>query len=58
MREHGINKRTGEPNKAPYVGFIRRAGLVNERTPDGISYSGSRLDYVALNDMMRGLIAD
>ena len=58
MKEHGTNKRTGEPNKAPYIGFIRRAGLVNERTQDGISFSGSRLDYAALNDMMHDLIAD
>ena len=42
--------------KAPYAAFIKYAGMKNERTPDNISYSGSRLSYRELNDMMRELI--
>jgi hypothetical protein len=56
MKKHGTSERTGNPSKAPYIGFIRRNGLENERTPDGISFSGSRLDYAALNEMMRELL--
>ncbi len=40
----------------PYGSFIRYCGLEGCRTPDNISYSGSRLDYAALNEMMRELI--
>ena len=41
----------------PYASFIKKMGLRDARTPDNISYSGTRLDYKALNDMMRDLIA-
>lgn len=42
--------------KISYYGFIKRAGLIGERTPDNISYSGTRLDYIALNEMMKDLL--
>lgn len=38
-----------------YADFLTRSGLRGERTPDGISYSGSRLDYKELGDMIREL---
>ena len=40
---------------APYMGFVKSYGLVDVRTNDNISFSGSRLDYKALNDFMREL---
>jgi hypothetical protein len=46
---------TGKPATYSYRGFIRRFGLIGERTPDGISYSGTRLDYRALDEMMHDL---
>ena len=42
--------------RGPYKRFCASAGLTDERTPDGISYTGTRLDYNALNAMMRDLI--
>ena len=42
--------------KAPYVTFIKREGLAGSRTPDNIAWDGTRLDYKALNKMMRELI--
>jgi len=39
-----------------YSNFIRHEGLENDRTPDNIAYISTRLDYAALNDMMRELI--
>ena len=42
--------------KISYHGFIKRAGLIGERTPDNISYSGTRLDYAALDEMMKDLL--
>lgn len=41
--------------KKPYMSFIRKNYMINERTPDNISYSGARLDYKALNEMMQEL---
>lgn len=43
--------------KAPYAAFIRSMGMEDERTPDRFSYSGTRLSYKELNEMMRELIA-
>ena len=42
--------------KRPYSAFIQRMGMADERTPDRISYSGTKLDRVALNEMMRELL--
>ena len=39
-----------------YPDFIRSMGMENDRTPDNIAWMGSRLDYAALNRMMRELI--
>ena len=40
-----------------YLRFIQEQGLEDERTPDKIKWAGSRLDYKALDDMMRELVA-
>lgn len=43
--------------KSPYYKFIVAEGMDRERTPDNIGYISTRLDYKALNEMMRELIA-
>jgi uncharacterized protein (DUF1810 family) len=42
--------------RAPYMAFIEANWMTGSRTPDNIAWDGSRLDYKALNDMMRELI--
>lgn len=42
--------------RTPYKSFIEQAGLEGARTPDNISFSGTRLDYGELNSMMRELV--
>lgn len=45
--------------KRPFwMGWVKSAGLLGARTPDRCSYSGSRLDYKALNEMIRELKND
>jgi hypothetical protein len=56
VKEHKINKKTGTPNKHLYLDFVKHAGLEYDRTPDGIGYKSTRLDYKALNAMMAELI--
>jgi hypothetical protein len=46
----------GHKSRAPYKGFILHEGLQNDRTPDNIAWLGTRLDYRALNEMMRELL--
>ena len=36
----------------PYVAFINKMGLAEERTPDNIKWISTRLDYKALNEEM------
>jgi hypothetical protein len=40
-----------------YLRFIKEQGLADQRTGDNIAWAGSRLDYKALDDMMRELSA-
>lgn len=42
--------------KNPYMAFIINQGLTEERTPDKIAYISSRLDYKALNSMMKEMV--
>ena len=42
--------------RGPYKRFCAEYGLTGERTPDGISYTGTRLDYNALDELMRDMI--
>lgn len=46
--------KTYKGNK-PYGSFIRHEGLNGSRTPDNIGWYGTRLDYKALNEMMKEL---
>lgn len=39
----------------PYIRFCDYIGLTGLRTPDNISWISTRLDYAALNSMMRDL---
>ena len=55
VKEHKLNKRTGEPKKNIYISFIKHNGMENDRTPDNIGYMSTRLDYKALNEMMMEL---
>ena len=41
--------------RAVYRLFIEHEGLSGTRTPDGIAWGGSELDYRALNEFMREL---
>ena len=45
-------------SKHPYRNFIASCGLENQKTPDRVMYKSSRLDYKALNEMMRELIEE
>jgi len=40
---------------ATYAGFVKYAGLTDERTPDNISFSGTRLSHKELSAMIREL---
>ena len=40
----------------PYIAWIQVNGMRNDRTPDNISFTGTRLNYAELNQMMRDLI--
>ena len=47
----------GYKGRAPYVAFVKRAGMEQDRTPDNIAWIGTRLDYKALNESMRELVS-
>lgn len=42
--------------KAPYKAFIKKNYMEGDRTPDNIAWDGTRLDYKALNEMMKELV--
>ncbi len=50
-------KYVDQAKRPTYLGFIRWAGLEGQRTPDNISFSGTRLDYRALNEMVREVMS-
>jgi len=50
-------KYVDQAKRSTYLGFIRWAGLEGQRTPDNISFSGTRLDYRALNEMVREVMS-
>jgi hypothetical protein len=39
----------------PYLAFIKRYGMQEDRTPDNIKFFSTILDYKALNSMMQEL---
>ena len=41
--------------RAVYKAFIDHEGMSGSKTPDGIKWDGQKLDYRALNEMMREL---
>lgn len=43
--------------KSGYSQFIYANGMSQDKTPDNIAWLGSRLDYKALNEMMKELTA-
>lgn len=51
-----MKRRTHPKAKHHYLRFIKEQCLP-ERTPDSISWTGSRLDYEALDEMMKELVA-
>lgn len=48
-------KRRKSARRAPYLNWIRWAGLVGSHTADGTRYDSHALDYAALNEMMASL---
>lgn len=44
-----------EGKSITYTSFINWAGLVGERTPDGVKFSGKRLERKELGAMLREL---
>jgi hypothetical protein len=44
------------PVKEPYKAFVISCGLSAQLTPDGIPYMNSRLDYDALDEMMKDFL--
>lgn len=43
--------------KNPYIGFIMSQYMMHLITPDSIEYLSDKLDYPALDNMMRELVA-
>lgn len=44
-------------NKNPYIAFILGHYMTAMVTPDAVEYMSDKLDYPALNDMMKELVA-
>ena len=42
--------------RVTYSTFCRSASLAGDKTPDGISWNGSKLDYRALSAMLNELV--
>jgi len=49
MKQHTTSRK-------PYIYWVKYENLTDTRTPDNISYSGTKLDYKALNEMMKELL--
>jgi hypothetical protein len=54
VRDYAIRKRR-QGSRIRYSHFIKSVGLDQERTPDGIAYLGTRLDYAALDELVSEL---
>lgn len=46
------NEKANNRTKCLYPRFIKKMGLTDCRTSENCSYTGSRLDYAALNEFM------
>ena len=53
-----MNNSIGRNAKHPYLSFIMNEDLQDTRTPDLFKFRSGRLDYTALDEMMRELIED
>lgn len=51
-----VKMRRAKKRRPTWRGFVAFQGLTNARTPDGVSYSGTRLDNRALSEMLRELV--
>lgn len=51
-----VERRKAAGNKPTWRGFIEYAWLVDERTPDNVSFSGTKLDLPALNEYLNDLL--
>ena len=50
--------RAHRESEAPYAAFIADAGMTARTTPDGVAWISTILDYEALDDMIRDLVAE
>lgn len=41
--------------RRPYISWVEKSGLREERTPDKFKFNGTKLCYKELNDMMKEL---
>ena len=53
-----MNNSIGRNAKHPYLYFIRYEVLQDEMTPDLYKFRSGKLDYTALDEMMRELVED
>jgi len=51
-----MQKRKEQGKTGTYIGFVKSNWMSGDRTPDNIAWDGTRLDYKALNEMMKDLI--
>ena len=51
-----VKMRRAKKRQPTWAGFVAFQWLTNAQTPDGISYSGTRLDHRALSEMLRELV--
>ena len=52
-----MEKRKHPKANSHYLRFIKEQGLADERTPDRIKWLSNSLDYKALDEMMKELVA-
>jgi hypothetical protein len=51
-----MQRRKEQGKTGTYIGFVKTNRMIGDRTPDNIAWDGTRLDYKALNEMMKELI--
>ena len=52
-----VKRQRAAGKRVSYAGFAREMGLAGDKTPDGIAWTGTRLDYRHLSEMMRELVS-
>ena len=53
LYKHAVEFMKSYTGSRPYSAFIRKMGMVGERTQDNIGWLSTRLDYKALNEAMK-----